>query len=454
MSGDTSEGPPETGEHPVSKAFTFVAGTAGAFWTFARYAAHRFYDDRGLQASASLTFTSLLAIVPLTTIGVAILSAFPAFTEIRTSVQELVVESLVPQVGSTVLDYLESFTSNAGRMTAFGIVGLIVSAVLLLATIEDAFNGIWRVHESRPWLVRLLTFWAVLTLTPLLFAASISMSLQLLASTTVDTGSGPIVALAKVAPIVFEVIGLTLLFWLIPNRHVKWHDAAIGGVVSALLFEVAKTAFGLYIEIFPTYQTIYGALATIPSFLLWLFLAWSIVLLGAVVAASLPDWRAGRRLGSRIESLLPARRLLLAVAVLREFASASRLGVSIKRSHLVDKVPIGAAALDGMLEQLRRGRFVDRLANDQWVLSRDIHVSTLFDLMRAIGIGLRGVGGPITGVEGVGIDRVRELIDRTERSEADIMGVPLAEVLLDQARAAGQVAGTIGAATPPERRIG
>lgn len=408
-----------------------IADFARAVATFVRYAALRFWNDRGAQAASALTYSSLLAMVPIATIAFSILSAFPAFGVIKGAAQGWLFEMLVPEVGQTVLNYLEGFSQNTGRLTAISIVGLVVSSVLLLATIEDAFNGIWRVKEQRAWVVRIVTFWAILTLTPILVVASFSFTI------TFFGGGGGLgqelwAPFIGFVPLVLQFIGFSLLYQLIPNRSVRWIDAVAGGLIAAVLFDLSKRLFAWYLRAFPAYETIYGALATIPIFLLWLYLAWSIVLIGAVIAAALPDWRSGRLLGAQIDDLLPGPRLTIAVAILRELAAASRLGVGLHRRTLVEHVPVGIAALDGMLEQLRRARFVERSASDTWLVSRDLRVTTLADLMRGLGIGMRGRIGAVPGLEGEWLEALAERIRAAEESHQDSLDTPLATVLVDE----------------------
>lgn len=395
--------------------------------TFAAFATSRFINDRCPQAAAALTYTSLLSLVPLTTITIGIVSAFPAFQELQVGFREIIFDNLVPQVGAAVLDNLQGFAANAGRLTGFGIVGLIVTAILLLSTIEGAFNGIWRVNENRPLLVRLLSFWAILTLTPILTVTSLSITTQFLRGGIGAAAIGPFL---QILPTLLELVGFMALYWLIPNRSVRAVDAAIGAGFAAILFEIAKAGFVVYLTAVPFYQTVYGAIAVIPIFLLWLYVAWSIVLAGAVIAASLPDWRAGKILGGDVEKLLPAQRLVMACAVLRVLLGASRLGTRIRRRTLLSRVPIGGAMLDGILDQLRHARFVERGQNDGWILSRDLGTATLYDLARSLGVGLRGASGTVRSLAGECWEQeVMSLLHDADRAHQQIMGVPLLRLL-------------------------
>ena len=396
---------------------------------FSRFAIRRFFNDRCAQAAAALTYTALLALVPLTTIAVALFSAFPAFENVQQSAQDLIFDNLVPQVGQAVADYLEGFAVNAGRLTSVGLLGLIVTSVMLLWTIEAAFNAIWRVREARPLLIRLLSFWAILTLTPILLAASLSVTNQLLAGSEL----GDQIPLSRqwvgIAPAVFEWVGFSLLYWIIPNRSVRGRDALIGGFVAAALFELSKSLFALYLAAFPVYETIYGALSTVPIFLLWLYVAWSIVLFGAVVAAALPDWRADKLLGGSYDTLSHGQRLALAVTILKELAKGAREGVDVRRRRLVRRIPVGPPLIDAMLSDLRRTNYVVRSASDRWVLSRDLTSVTLFDLSAALQAGITDICVGMPGTEGEWYGRLSNILSRVTETNRSIMGLSLAEVV-------------------------
>lgn len=397
---------------------------------FLGYAARRFSHDRCTQAAAALTYTSLLALVPLMTIAFAVISAFPAFQDIEANAQKLIFDNLVPQVGTAVQDYLERFAANAGRLTSVGLVGLVVTAILLLATIEGAFNAIWRVRESRPWLVRLLSFWAILTLTPVMFAVSVSITSQFVRGSDIGSQVLSFQPFVGLLPGVFEFVGFTALYWIIPNRPVQARDAATGGLVAAVFFELSKGGFALYLTAFPVYETIYGAVSTVPIFLVWLYVAWSIVLIGALVAAALPDWRADRLFGGEAGAMTPAQRVMLGFAIMRELSVASRSGVGLKRRALLRRLPVQVAILEDMLARLRHAQFVERTANDRWLLSRDPSSATLHDLLSALEIGLRGAGGAVPG-HPAHERRVEELLKAAEDGQRQALDVPLAELFVE-----------------------
>lgn len=395
-------------------------------WELVRLTGNRFVEDRCLQSAGALTYTALLALVPLTTIVVGILSAFPAFQGMQDQVRDLVVGNLVPQVGEAVADHLEGFVQNTGRLTAAGAVGLVVTAILLLATIESAFNAIWRVQAERPLMIRLLSFWAVLTLTPILVVASISMTAQFVQEAGLDARPGIWHLVFVALPLAFEVAAFTLIYRIIPNRPVAWLDALIGGAVAMVLFEAGKAGFTWYLTSFPVYQTIYGALATIPSFLLWLYFTWAVVLIGAVIAASLPEWRAGKALRRGGGRFTPAQQLGLAVAVLAALAGAARRGETLRQRDLDRRLPVSGLLLEGLLERMQMHGFVERTQRERWVLARDLAAASLQDLADALDLGLSGAagaeGGPWPGA-------VIAALRRAEDGQHAALAVPLAELV-------------------------
>lgn len=243
-----------------------------------------------MESAAALSYTSLLALVPLCAIGFAIFAAFPAFDNMQQLVMRFVFSNFAPHASDTVGQYLETFLSNVGKLTGAGTVFLIVTAIMLLSVIEGTFNQIWRVRRPRPLIIRLMAFWTVLTLGPVLLGLSLSVSSFILAQTLTNGGESGIGALTRFIPLLLQSIGFTLLYLILPNTRVRWTHALSGGVVAAALFECLKLGFGIYIANFGAYQTIYGALSTLPVFLIWMYLSWAVILSGAIIAAAIPGW--------------------------------------------------------------------------------------------------------------------------------------------------------------------
>jgi len=406
---------------------TGLPGRARDFGSFIHAALARFWMNNDLQAAGSLTYTTLLALVPLLTVTFAIFSAFPAFERLRETAQQLIFENLVPSVGGTVQTYFDQFMGNAAALTGFGVPFLGVTSILLFFSVESAFNAIWRATEPRPIVIRLLSFWAVLTMAPLLLGASLSVSSSMLADVQAS-GSDAISLIRFVLPGLFEAAAFTLMYLTIPNREVQWKDAVVGGVAAGTLMEVSKVGFGIYITAFPTYETIYGALSVIPIFLFWLYTVWSVVLFGAEVTATLPEWRAGKITQVGPEGLLSAQRIVVALAILKELHGAARLGVGIRRSTLINRIPVGAAIIDGMLEQLRAAHWVARTGTGAWLATRDMHQASVDDLRHALGMGIRGNLRSVGHLKAGWQDRLAELFAQSEAMDRDLLGICLADL--------------------------
>lgn len=261
----------------------------------------RFRADRCSRVAGALSFTTILAIVPLTAVTLSVLSVFPVFDKWMTAMQSFMYGNFVPAAGDVVQRYLTQFAAKAGRLTAFGIGFLFVTAILLMVTIEDAFNDIWRTPVRRKIVHRFLAYWAVLTLGPILIGAGISLSVMLATTTAIPERSvldSVRDGVTHVLPFGFELSGFLLLYFLVPSGSVRPAHAVIGAVVAALLFEIAKRAFSWFVLSFSTYQVVYGAIAALPVFLLWVYLSWVVTLLGGVVAATLGQRDGGTPQGA------------------------------------------------------------------------------------------------------------------------------------------------------------
>ncbi|MCH7486920.1 MAG: YihY family inner membrane protein [Proteobacteria bacterium] len=260
---------------------------------FLAYAWKRFVDDRCLGIAATLSYTSLLALVPLAAIAFAVLAVFPVFEGVREEIQAFVFKNFMPDTGERLADTFDGFVNNAGGLTTVGIAGLVVTAVMLLATIGSTLNTIFRVPRPRRLVARLLVYLAVLTLGPLVVGASILLATNIPAMAGFDAFTRPLGRLGGVVPALIAVAAFTLLYAVVPNRTVAWRNAIAGGVAAGILFSILRWAFGMYLVYFPEYRTIYGALSTVPIFLVWMYLSWAVILFGAVLTASLADWRGG-----------------------------------------------------------------------------------------------------------------------------------------------------------------
>lgn len=350
------------------------------FGEFALAVARRFYEERGLQVAASLTYTTLLSLVPLFTVALAVSTAFPVFDKTVDALQQFVFENFLPDARGvdTIAEQINSFTQNAGRLTAIGIAFFAVTAVLLIRTIDEAMNGIFRVQRPRPVLQRVLIYWAVLTLGPALVGGSLSASSFAIGSSLGWLNLDILAeAILRVLPFLFTCIALTLLYAVVPYRHVPWRHALAGGILAGIAFEIAKRGFALYLVRFPTYTLIYGAFATIPIFLVWMYVSWVVVLAGAALTAMLPAYYVPDRhkvAGSDFAD---------ALAVLGALARAHADGRVLTLRRLTAQLRLMPHRCEEVLERCRGRGWVARTERDGWLLARDPATLDLETLFRA-----------------------------------------------------------------------
>ncbi|HEX20310.1 MAG TPA: YihY family inner membrane protein [Acidiferrobacteraceae bacterium] len=255
----------------------------------------RYREDRCGRVAGALSYTTLLALVPLSAVLLAVLSIFPGFRNWINTVQEFIYSNFVPASGKVVQQYLNSFAENTAGLTIWGSVFLVVATLFMMSSIEQTFNDIWHVTRKRRTLYRFVSYWALLTLVPLLIGGSFSISSYLIAETMTLGASGGFFANTytsslKLLPVMLEVVIFMLLYTVVPNINVKWRHALLAAMFSLFMFELAKQGFAYFIVHFSAYKKIYGAIAALPIFLVWLYISWVIILMGAVLTASLPDW--------------------------------------------------------------------------------------------------------------------------------------------------------------------
>lgn len=393
-------------------------------WRFLRYVLARFNRNHGLSVASALAYTSLLATVPLFAIALAMLAAFPVFQEARIALQAWAFRHFVPTVGNQVQDWVLSFVGNAGQLTAVGVIGLAFTAVMLLVTIEGSLDMIFRVEHERPLTLRLFVYWTVLTLGPLLVGASFSLVgyVELIGRwASADELSAP--GLWSIPlPSLLIMMAFAMLYYIVPNRPVRMSDAALGGVFAGLLFTALRGGFAIYVGSSQSYQTLYGTLAVMPIFLAWLYLSWVAILMGAELAAALPERRHGRL---DKPGLLPAsRRLALAVDVLNILYQESRAGSrGIDRKHLLARTASGEEALRGVLRLLTDARFLARFDDGRYILSRDPGSATVYDLVRALDLRLAPDSGEVITEEWR--RRLHDRLAESDLAERTSLGISL-----------------------------
>lgn len=252
--------------------------------------------DRLTTSAASLAYTSILALVPLITVIFSLLSAFSIFDEASIAFKGLIYKNLAPNASDTIQQYLDQFISNTNRMTIFGIVGLVVTSLLLIRSIDNALNFIWRTKRKRSIMYNLTMYWTILTLGPILIGTSIAISSYIFSEKWFsDTGVNFV--FLEFLPFLISIIGFWLLYCIVPTEPIPIKESICGAIVAAVLFELGKKAFALYVTSFPTYQLIYGVVSSIPLLLIWIYFSWCIILFGAEFAAALTDYNKQKKTG-------------------------------------------------------------------------------------------------------------------------------------------------------------
>lgn len=336
---------------------------------YARFVIRRFVEDRCLMVAGSLTFTSLLALVPLFTVTL-VMTAQLAFTrDLTAQVKAFVLKNLVPDVGGRVVGvYMDQFAHNAARLTAIGLLIVTATAIMLMFTIDSAFNDIWRARRRRAWWARLAAHVAVLAVGPLLVGASLTLTSYLVHwSRNLDRLLPALDDwLLATLPFAMTTLALVIAYRIIPARHVPARHALAGGLLAGLLFEIVKHLFVVFVLRMPTYSLVYGTFASVPIFLLWLFCCWMVVLIGAEIAATLSYFRHDA------QPVAPSRRVPIAEAmrILDVLAAADApLDIAVIRLRASVPIDIGedvlhALASANVVQSDRRGGYRLQLARD------------------------------------------------------------------------------------------
>ena len=383
------------------------------WWRFSRYVVARFQADGGLQTASALTYTSLLSLVPLLAVSLVILSGFGAFDDMKADVTEVLLDFFVPDTADQIGGYISQFLANAQQLTAPGVIALGITAILTLATIEGTFNRIWRAQAPRPWPVRILAFWGVLTLGPIVLGISLSVSAEVEAFTSGMAG-GDVIAREGRQLVQFGLqwAAFSALYLAIPAVRVKVGHALAGGAFATLMFYCLKLGFAEFVAAAENYRTVYGALAAIPIFLLWLYSFWTLLLLGAHVAAALPERRL---LGADglIDQTTAERRLQAALAVLRRVWHAAG---HRERLDAASMVPEPSPA---MLEDLERAGLVVRMDGGQLIAGCDYARAPVGVLWRSLDLATPVLGGA----------EAPPVLADLMQSERDFMARPLADLL-------------------------
>jgi len=359
---------------------------------FVRLLAERFVETRCPLVAGSLTFTTLLAVVPLLAVALSVFSHFPGFSQFGDSLSSFLLDNLLPETaGRIIATYALEFTQKAGDLTVIGTAILIVTALSLMLTIDSALNTIWAVRTARPLMTRLTIYWVVLTLGPLFLGGSLAATSYVVSISLGWVNDPPWLRLivARALPVILLGMLFSFLYFSIPNRRINpWH-ALIGGLAAAIGFIAMQRGLGFYFAYFPTYTLIYGTFATLPIFLLWLYLSWTVILLGAILAASIPAYL------SRIRALpeFPGARAYGALLMLRELATAQAAGESREAEALYRVARQTPARGEPILEDMHQAGWLARTDREDWILARRIDDIRLSDVLSRFCISAPAIDG-------------------------------------------------------------
>ncbi len=356
---------------------------------FTRFFLRHYFMLRGMQTASSLAYTTLLSIVPMVTVMFGLFGSISVLSDFSEAIQNFVFANFVPEFGWTIQGYLADYSDKASKLTITGSMVLVVIAIMLMATIDNAFNRIWMVKKRRNPIGRLLVYWAVLTMGPILIGvglATTSYFLSLPVVADVDTTYNLKARLLSWLPFLTTSIAFSLLYILIPNCFVSKKHAVIGGFICAILFELAKYGFGIYVREMPSYENIYGAVAIIPLFLIWIYVSWMIVLFGAHITFCLSSFRLQDEIELRSKG---GWKLIDVLRVLELLYKGQTEGKTLSIAEIrKSTVSLPQFEMNELLEHLKRKKWANQSSNGEWLLSKDLKESILYELHNALPVRL------------------------------------------------------------------
>ena len=349
------------------------------FWS---WVLRQFMADRCMVRASALTYTSLLAMVPFMIVIVSALSLFPFFNQASHNVQSFIFQNFVPHTGDQVLQVVSQLESQASKLPAIGFAFLFVTAIMLLFNLDRTLNEIIQTQSKRRMLGSFLMYWALMTIGPLLLGASLAVSSYIQSIKWLDFIGVPsfIAMVLSPLPFLLSAVAFSFIYTVVPHGGVKFRYGIIGGVFAAVLFELAKHVFAFYVETFPSYKLLYGALATIPLFLLWIYVSWLIFLLGAEVVNGLRHQQAYRS----AHLLAP---LLLTYVTLYEGWRQYQRQSAMTLAHILKAIPFcSIAQLEQVLQQLCDLGYFMMINKEEYVLCKNLHDVSFAQLQYETGL--------------------------------------------------------------------
>lgn len=291
----------------------------------------RFEQNYCRERAAALTYTTMLAIIPMLTVFLVVLSTIPALVPARIKIQETLYSYLLPESSSTITQYLNDFAEKSTNLTIIGIIFLFFTSIMMLSSIEEAFNKIWHVKHVRGGTIGFMRYWMIISLGPLFLGAIFALpsaitSIEILNSNFAGYSIDWSIWL-KLIMVLLTLMSFTFMYWLIPNRKVPFKNAVYAGAIAGVIFELLKISFGFVMKHFTSYEIVYGAFAAFPVFLLWIYLSWNVVLLGVEISYALTMFR---------HSKTPPRHPLLSLLyILHLFYMRQKVGLTVSEAEMM-----------------------------------------------------------------------------------------------------------------------
>ncbi|RKZ93504.1 MAG: virulence factor BrkB family protein [Gammaproteobacteria bacterium] len=353
------------------------------FTQFFIFVLQRFSQLRCTETASALSYTSLLSLVPLLAVLFAGFSSFSVFQDLFLEIQQFIFSNFIPSSSEQIQEYLHEFVGKASRLTLVGLFGLFAVALMLMWQIDHALNYIWGANKGKNLLRTFLTYWAVLTLGPVLMGVSLMVTSYIVSLPLITNAADTIgvrLKMLSMVPVVMTLLAFTLLYLVVPNTRVKFFHALTGGLTATLFFELAKKGFALYVSHNTTYASLYGSLATVPIFLIWIYISWLVTLFGAVTTRSMSLYDF-----SLVQSSYTVHQFESSFHILRLLSKASISGQTLTDEQIHgDSFLRHEKLLEEILAELESTGWILKTKNEHWTLGIDLEPLTLWDLYQTL----------------------------------------------------------------------
>ena len=351
------------------------------WFQFIVFVVTRFERDHCRDRAAALTYTTMLSIIPMLTVFLVVLSTVPALGPARGRIQDTLYSYLLPESSSTITAYLNDFADKSTNLTIIGILFLFVTSVMMLSSIEEAFNKIWHVKNLRGGAIGFMRYWMVISLGPLLMGGAFALSSTITSIELLNRNVGGYFIdwslWLKFAALLLTLFGFTFMYWMIPNRKVPFSHAALSGICAGLVFEGLKSVFGFFMHNFTSYQLIYGAFAALPVFLLWIYLSWNIVLLGVEISYALTMFRHSE--------YAPRHPILSLLYILHLFYMRQKVGGVVTEAEMMSLLGKGEVEdWPNFTALLAEQKLISKTDRGDYVLVRNLDQVSFWSFYRAL----------------------------------------------------------------------